>query len=170
MAKASMIEVKVWGLALDEKNKVPVVILQEAQGKRRLPIWIGTNEASAIAMEMDEKRFQRPLTHDLMAMILRGLKAVVTRVEVFDLRENTFYARILVERGAEILTVDARPSDSIALALRMRSPIYVASHLFSEDMEASLPEKAPQTEEEKAEELRRWLEDLNPKDFGKFQP
>lgn len=164
-----MVEVKVWGLALDEKNKVPVVILQEAQGKRRLPIWIGPNEASAIAMEMDGKKFQRPLTHDLMAAILNGLKAIVSRVEIADLRENTFFARILIERGPEVLSVDARPSDSIALALRMRAPIFVEPRLLAEDFEAGLPEQSPQSEEEKTEELRRWLEELNPKDFGKFQ-
>ena len=168
MAKPPMVEVKVWGLALDEKNKVPVVILQEIQGKRRLPIWIGPNEASAIAMEMDGKKFQRPLTHDLMATMLHGLKAIVSRVEISDLRENTFFARILVERGDEVLVIDARPSDSIALALRMHSQIFVEPRLLAEDFETALPEQA-QSEDEKAEELRRWIEELNPKDFGKFQ-
>ena len=164
-----MVEVKVWGLALDDKSKVPVVILQEVQGKRRLPIWIGPSEANAIAMEMEGKKFQRPLTHDLLAAILHGLKAIVSRVEITDLRDNTFFARILIERGPEVLAIDARPSDSVALALRMHAPIFVEPRLMAEDFEAALPEQTAKSEEEKTEELRRWIEELNPKDFGKFQ-
>lgn len=166
-----MIEVQVSGLAIDEKTKSPVVILQEVDGKRMLPIWIGQNEANAIALEMTGQKFQRPLTHDLLITIIKGLRASVVKVLISELKENTFYATILIQIDAEVLAVDARPSDSIALALRAKSPIYVSEKLFDggagEKVEGENVRQL--TEEEQADDLRRYLEKLNPEDFGKFQ-
>ncbi len=168
-----MVEVEVLSLAIDEKNQYPVVILQTLDGARRLPIWIGPPEASAIAMEIAGKKFQRPLTHDLLVSVLKGLQAKVRRVEICDLKQNTFYARITIEAAGQILSIDARPSDSIAIALKTKTKIYAAEELLTDELDRLIqtegPAKAPeQTEEERAEELRRFIENINPKDFGKY--
>jgi hypothetical protein len=168
-----MIEVKVWSLAVDEKNQLPVVILQSLDGTKRLPIWIGPPEASAIAMEIAGKKFQRPLTHDLLVSILAGLGAKVRRVEITDLRDTTFYAKIYLEANGELLAVDARPSDSLAVALKSKARIFVAPQLFSTELDALLQSETASSgeepsEEERASELKSFLENLNPKDFGKF--
>jgi len=159
-----MVEVKVAGIALDDRSKTPIVILQEISGTRVLPIWIGPNEASSIAMELAGKKFQRPLTHDLMRTMIEGLSATVSRVVITELRDNTFYAKIVVMRQNEILSIDARPSDSIALAVRSKSPIFVAPELLGPDQ----AEDRPQSDEERAEALKKHLRDMNPEDFGKF--
>lgn len=185
-----VVQVSVKGLALDERSKSPVVILQEVGGKRAVPIWIGHAEAQAIAMEVSGKKFQRPLTHDLMAIMLEGLKARVTKVVIADLRENTYYAQIFIERAKELLAIDARPSDAIALALRAKAPIFIndgllngeggddeidedeAEEASAEAGDAPRAAKHPATEpseEEIAEDLRRRLSNMNPEDFGKFQ-
>lgn len=168
-----MVEVEVLSLAIDEKNQYPVVILQTLDGTRRLPIWIGPPEASAIAMEIAGKKFQRPLTHDLVVSILKGLQARIRRVEICDLKQNTFYARITIEAAGQLLSIDARPSDSIALALKTKAKIFAAEELLTDELDRLIqsegPAKAPeQTEEQRAEELRRFIENLNPKDFGKY--
>jgi bifunctional DNase/RNase len=170
--RPTVIEVQVSGLAIDDKTKSPVVILQEVDGKRILPIWIGQNEANAIALELAGQKFQRPLTHDLLISVVRGLRAEVVKVLISELKENTFFATILLKHeGAEILAVDARPSDSIALALRAKSPIYVSEKLFDGGPGEKVETESLRhlTDEEQAEELRRYLESLNPEDFGKFQ-
>lgn len=159
-----VVEVKVSGLAFDPRVKSHVVVLKEAEGERILPIWIGANEAQAIARELAGQRFQRPLTHDLVATLVDGLKAKVTRVVIADLRDNTFFANLIVERAPDVLSVDARPSDSIAVALRCKAPIYVDDRLLEHQPQAE------KSEEEKAEELRRYLENLDPEDFGKYNP
>jgi len=168
-----MVEVEVLSLAIDEKNQYPVVILQTLDGARRLPIWIGPPEASAIAMEIAGKKFQRPLTHDLLVSVIKGLQAKVRRVEICDLKQNTFYARITVEAADQILSIDARPSDSIALALKTKAKIYAAEELLTDELDRLIqtegPARAPEvSDEERAEELRRFIENLNPKDFGKY--
>ena len=168
-----MIQVKVWSLAVDEKNQFPVVILQSLDGSKRLPIWIGPPEASAIAMEIAGKKFQRPLTHDLMVSMLTGLDVKVTRVEIVDLRENTFYAKVFLESGGEVVSVDARPSDSLALALKSKAKIFVAPKLFTDELER-LVQAEPETEdgglseEDRARELKKFLEQQDPRDFGRF--
>jgi len=159
----TLVEVKVSGLALDERNKTPVVILQERDGSRVLPIWIGPSEASSIAMELAGKKFQRPLTHDLLKSVIEGLHGRVTKVLITDLKESTFFAKVLINQDQDVLGVDARPSDSIALALRAGSPIFVSDSLFQlgkEEEEAS--------DEERADALRRFLRNLPPEDFGKI--
>jgi bifunctional DNase/RNase len=172
-----LIEVKVTGLRYDEKVKSHVVLLREIKGNRILPIWIGPAEASAIGMELVGKKFQRPLTHDLLATVVRGLRASVTKVVISDLRDNTFYANIVLERERdhEIVNVDARPSDSIALALKTNSPIYLSDKVLENAKEVDTSEPGPkapkeQSEEERAEELRKFLEELDPGDFGKLGP
>ena len=168
-----MIEVKVWSLAVDEKNQFPVVILQSLDGTKRLPIWIGPPEASAIAMEIAGKKFQRPLTHDLLVSMLTGLSVKVRRVEITDLRENTFYAKIYLEANGELIAVDSRPSDSLAVALKTKARIYVAPHLFSSELDALLQTEpsapaAEPSEEDRVKDLKKMLENMNPKDFGRF--
>ena len=161
----AVVEVKINGLAVDAQAKSHVVILKEKDGERVLPIWIGPAEAQAIARELAGQRFQRPLTHDLLANIVDGLKARVTRVVIAELRDNTFYAQLLIDRDGEAIVVDARPSDSIAVALRCGADIFVNEKLLNEPGEQDEP-----TAEEKAQELRKFLENLDPEDFGKYNP
>jgi len=175
-----IVEVRVNGLILEHKSQQNIVVLREVEGERILPIWIGLNEAQAIRRILSEEAFPRPLTHDLLQLIVEGLKAKVARVVIADLRENTFFASVFVERESEVLSIDARPSDSIAVALRAKAPIFVNEKLLqpppqpeaeaaAEAGEAGEEPQRELTEEEKAEQLRRHLEKLNPEDFGKFQ-
>ena len=161
----AVVEVKINGLALDAQAKSHVVILKEKDGERVLPIWIGPAEAQAIARELAGQRFQRPLTHDLLANIVEGLKAKVTRVVIAELKDNTFFAHLLLDRDGEAVVIDARPSDSIAVALRCGADIFVNEKLLNEPGEQDEP-----TAEEKAQELRKFLENLDPEDFGKYNP
>ena len=170
----NVVETKVNGLILEQKTQQNIVILRELEGERILPIWIGPSEAQAIRRILSEEPFPRPLTHDLLYLVVEGLKAKITRVVIADLRENTFYASVIVERESEVLSIDARPSDSIALALRARAAIFVNEKLLQpppsqEDEPPGGEAPRELTEEEKAEQLRRFLERLNPEDFGKFQ-
>ena len=173
----NIIEAMVNGLILEHKTQQNIVVLREVDGERILPIWIGPGEAQAIRRMLSDEPFPRPLTHDLLVLVVEGLKAKVTRVVISDLRENTFYATVFVQRDADILSIDARPSDSIAVALRSQAPIFVNEKLLQpppqqEEEEAAEAGEAPPrelSEEEKAEQLRRYLEKLNPEDFGKFQ-
>ena len=161
----AVVEVKINGLAVDANAKSHVVILKEKDGERVLPIWIGPAEAQAIARELAGQRFQRPLTHDLLANIVEGLKAKVTRVVISELKDNTFFAQLLVDRDGEAVVIDARPSDSIAVALRCGADIFVNEKLLNVPGEQDEP-----TPEEKAQELRKFLENLDPEDFGKYNP
>ena len=171
----NVVETRVNGLILEHKTQQNIVILREVEGDRILPIWIGQGEAQAIRRILSEEPFPRPLTHDLVALIVEGLKAKITRVVIADLRENTFFASIFVERESEVLSLDARPSDSIAVALRARAPIFVNEKLLQPPPSQEDAEETPEehvrelSDEEKAEQLRRYLEKLNPEDFGKFQ-
>lgn len=170
----NVVEVRVQGLILEQKTQQNIVILREVDGERILPIWIGPGEAHAIRRILAEEPFPRPLTHDLLHLIVEGLHARITRVVIGDLRENTYYASVFVERESEVLSIDARPSDSVAVALRARAPIFVNDELLQpppqqEEEEASESSEGREpTAEEKAEQLRRYLEKLNPEDFGKF--
>lgn len=172
----NVVEVKVHGLILEHKTQQNVVILREADGARILPIWIGPGEAQAIRRLLAGESFPRPLTHDLLCIIVEGLRARVTRIVISDLRENTFFASVFVERESEVLSVDARPSDAIAVALRARAPVYANERLLQvppqpgEPAEGEGPEPPREpSDAERAEQLRRYLEKLNPEDFGKFQ-
>lgn len=176
-----VVEVRVNGLILEHKSQQNIVILRESEGERILPIWIGPGEAQAIRRILSDESFPRPLTHDLCYLIAEGLKAKIAKIVIADLRENTFFASIFLERETQVLSIDARPSDSIALALRAKAPIYVNETLLQPPPreEAATGEAEAEgeaetetrelTDEEKAEQLRRYLERLNPEDFGKFQ-
>ena len=173
-----MIEVRVQSLGIDQGSKTPVVVLQETNGDRMLPIWIGPGEASAIAMELAGMKFARPLTHDLVAALIRGLGGALSRVLITRVQENTYFAELVIQRGSEVFSIDARPSDSIAIALRMQARVFTSEDLLSptpiemiSDDEA-LPDAPPSREEGglSAEQLQDYLRKLNPEDLGRFNP
>jgi bifunctional DNase/RNase len=159
----SMIEAKVNGLALDMTTNSPVVILSSSDSDRLLPIWIGHYEALAIAMELSGVSSRRPLTHDLLKSVISTMGGKVQKVEVTELKEQTFYAKIYVEVNSSILEIDARPSDSIALALKTKVPLYVAEELFQlKRGDKDTPDLSdPET-------LKERLKRINPEDFGKY--
>ncbi len=176
-----VVEVRVHGLGTEPKTQQHVVVLRETEGPRVLPIFVGPCEAQAIARLVKREAFPRPLTHDLLGMIVEGLHAKVTRVVIHDLREGTYFASLQLVRGQEVLSIDARPSDSIAVALRAEAPLFVNEELLQsppeqpaepEDPDEPGPGSgepdAPLTEEQRAEQLRRFLENLDPEEFGKF--
>jgi len=167
-----LVEVAVATLAMDQKNNTPVVILKDVGGERRIPIWIGHPEASIIAMELAEKKFSRPLTHDLIANILRGLEVKLQRVEISELEGNIFYAKLFLEKDNDVICIDARPSDSIALALKSRAKIFADAKLFSSEIDSLLVNTGAMDDdisENRAVELKEFIENLDPKDFGKFR-
>lgn len=154
-----MIQVKINGLALDMTTNSPVVILAPADSKDKLlPIWIGHYEAWAIAMELSGIKSKRPLTHDLLKKVIKSMSGVVKKVEVTHLVNQTFYAKIYVDFKGDSLEIDARPSDSIALALKAGVPIFVADELFD------LKGNGIKDHESLKDRLKR----LNPEDFGKY--
>ena len=172
-----MIEVKVQSLGMDQLSKTHVVILQELEGERMLPIWIGPGEASAIAMELAGMKFSRPLTHDLAASLIRGLGGALQRVLITRVQENTYFAELVIQRGGEIFSVDARPSDSIAIALRLQARLFTSDELLTStaiqmapDEAADLEETGESPQQMTAEELQDYLKKLNPEDLGRFNP
>ncbi len=160
-----MLEVQVRALALDEKSNMPVVLLKEKDGERVLPIWIGPAEASAIAMQLEGVAAQRPMTHDLMKCVIEGLDARVVRVFINALKKNTFFARIYLQREDSILSVDARPSDSIALALRANAPIFVAEEIIENRPGVDHASE----KEDVGKSLRDHLKNLDLRDFGRLK-
>jgi bifunctional DNase/RNase len=163
-----MIRMRVAHLGLDRTSNTPVVILREEEGERTLPIWIGAPEANAIALELQGVKPERPLTHDLMKHLITGLGGELRRVLIAGLRENTYLAQLLIYRGGEVFEVDARPSDSIALALRMNAPIFSNEDLL--DRSAKSGEATPPEPGTDPDALKRFLEKLDPQDLGRFQP
>ena len=162
-----MIELTISGLGIDSSNNSPVVLLKEKNGERVLPIWIGPSEASAIAMEISGVKFKRPLTHDLFKQVLLDLGVILESVFISELKDNTYYARIYLKHGGKSIELDARPSDSIALALRMKAPIHTTEELL-DSASKIMPKTVTQTEEYDPEVLRETLRKMNPEDFGKF--
>jgi hypothetical protein len=163
-AKAE-VEMQIRGLMIDPDTHMPIVILKDIASDALLPIWVGIFEAHAIVMELDKTATPRPMTHDLLRNVVRGLNASVRKVVVSELRDETFYAVIWVEQDGETVTIDARPSDAIALALRWDCPIYA---------NRSVLENAKQLTEDPrrsgdSEEMRRWLENLNDDDMGRYK-
>jgi uncharacterized protein len=165
----ALIEVRVAHLGLDRNTNAPVVVLQEKDGQRVLPIWIGPAEASAIAMEMAGVKFSRPLTHDLLKQVILGLGGELKRVLITAVKENTYYAELHIHRSGDWVQVDARPSDSIAIALRLKSPIFTHPDLLDT---APINTIEPSGDEGPldAESLKTYLQNLDPEDFGKFMP
>jgi uncharacterized protein len=161
-----VLQMVVKGLTLDPLTNMPIIILKDVEGNRALPIWIGANEANAIAMEMERITTPRPMTHDLIRNILEGLKAKVSRIVINDLRDNTFYAVIFLTVNGTEVAIDSRPSDAIALALRVKSPIFVAEKVIREAKSIDLTEDKPA---EDAQSVRDWIENLKPEDFGRIE-
>ncbi len=152
-------------IAVDSLTKSPIVILKEIGGERTLPIWIGLLEANAIASELEGIKFPRPMTHDLLKNIMELTDVKVNKVEVCDLKDNTYFALIHINHNGKEISIDARPSDALALSLRVNAPIFVAEEVISKSSQIDL-EAEP---EDKSEQGRKWqeiLEKMNPKDFG----
>jgi hypothetical protein len=158
------IEVRIRGLMMDPSTRQPIVVLNDLAGEVVLPIWVGLFEANAIALEIEKATTPRPMTHDLMRNLVHGLNARVTRVVVGSLREDTFHATIWMNQGGEVVALDARPSDAIALALRSDCPIFISKQVFDHAREAS--ETAASLS---PEDLRRWLENLNDDEMGRYK-
>jgi hypothetical protein len=158
------VEMKIRGLMMDPVTNLPIVILKDVASETLLPIWVGVYEANAIALEIEKVAMPRPMTHDLIRSVLSGLDAFVHRVVVTELRADTFYAVIWVERNGKIISIDSRPSDALALALRADCPIYV-------DEEVIKRCKSSSTESERlgSDELKKWLEGLNDEDLGRYK-
>ena len=165
----SLIEVRVAHLGFDRNTNAPVVVLQEKDGTRVLPIWIGPAEASAIAMELAGVKFSRPLTHDLLKQVILGLGGELKRVLITAVKENTYYAELQIHRNGDWVQLDARPSDSIAIALRLKAPIFTHPDLLDS---APISTIEPSKDEGPldAESLKSYLQNLDPEDFGKFMP
>ena len=156
-------EFKIRGLMMDPINNSPIVILQEIKGDTLLPIWVGIFEANAIALQIEKVDTPRPMTHDLLKNLLRQLEADVAKIVVTELKDNTFYALIVLKVKGKPVTIDCRPSDAIALALRTDAPIFV-----SEDVIHKSKNVTPNKDSLEPDEVRRWLENLNPDDIGKY--
>jgi len=180
-----MIKVRVQSLGLDQSTQSPVVILQEEGGERVLPIWIGPAEASAIAMELAGMKFPRPLTHDLFPLVIRGLGGTLTRVLITRVHDNTYFAELVITRGDEMFTVDARPSDSIAIALRTQAQLFTTDDLLTATTISMAPESDGGTVDLTGEpgsagegpqpglnpeQLKEYLRNLDPEDLGRFNP
>jgi len=165
------IEMKVAGITIDPFSNSPIVILKDVQGKTALPIWIGILEASAIATVLCDVKPPRPMTHDLLKNMLEKLNARVTKIEVTDLKDNTFFATIYLSLVDKIFSIDARPSDAIALALRTNSPIYVNEKVVEDSRTVNVG-KEEKLLNKAANEEQKWreiLENLSPDDFGKYK-
>ncbi len=163
-ANPKLIRMEVRGLMLDPASNMPIVILRNDEGSEFLPIWIGVFEANAIALTLDgAEKPPRPMTHDLLASTLTHLNAEVERIVVNDLENSTFYAQIIVQQGDREVALDSRPSDAIALALRVQAPIFVASLVFEKAQADDMAERL--RDEEK---LKKWLEEVDPDELGKY--
>lgn len=177
-----MVEVFISRLGLDSSTSSYVVVLQEKQGQRLLPIWIGKPEAESIVYHMHNVKRPRPLTHDLVRSLIVGLGAQLRRAYITRVEDRTYHAELQLQRDDLLVNVDARPSDSIAIAIRLNAPIFAAEELLRDpgDDEADDDDDTPSfgvaapefsTDAElNAEELKRYLETLRPEDFGKFNP
>jgi hypothetical protein len=158
------VEMRIRGLLLDPVTNTPIVILKDANSDTVLPIWVGVYEANAIALEIEKVSTPRPMTHDLIKNVLTGLDAHVHKVVVTELKEDTFYAVIWMEREGRVVSVDSRPSDALALALRVDCPIYVDDEVLKSSKKA-----ASASDPATSEELRKWLEGLGDEDLGKYR-
>jgi uncharacterized protein len=158
------VEMKIRGLMMDPVTNMPIVILKDVGSETVLPIWVGVYEANAIALEIEKVSTPRPMTHDLIKNVLVGLESQVHKVVVTELREDTFYAVIWVERDGRVISIDSRPSDALALALRVDCPIFVEDEVLRNSKIA-----ASNSERMTPEDLRKMLEDLNDEDLGRYK-
>ena len=157
------VEMKIKGLMIDPVSNMPIIVLKNSDGASVLPIWVGIFEANAIAMQLEEVVSPRPMTHDLLKNVIEGLSAAVTRVVITDLRDNTFFATIHLDRAGEAMQIDARPSDAMALALRAAAPIFVDREVLDKS------EQSGDGDANQTERLRRWLETVDPDELGKYE-
>jgi len=157
------LRVEIKGLMLDPASNIPIVILRDTESQLFLPIWIGVFEANAIALRIEGVEPPRPMTHDLLRLVLEQLGATVEKIVISDLRESTFFALIHLLQGGQSVAVDARPSDAIALALRTEAPIFVLRSVLEKAQAADLTGEA--SDEEK---LKKWLEEISPDELGKW--
>lgn len=158
------VEMKIGKLMMDPVTNMPIVVLRDAHGSAILPIWVGIYEANAIALEIEKVQTPRPMTHDLLKNLLLGLECRVQRVVVNELKDDTFYALIWIERAGQMMSLDSRPSDALALALRVDCPIFVDEEVLkSSKVTNAISEKSTN------EELRKWLEGLNDEDLGRYK-
>jgi bifunctional DNase/RNase len=155
-------------LTVDPVTNSPIVILREIDGDQTLPIWIGLLEATAIASEMEGIKFSRPMTHDLLKNMMDMVNVKVIKIEVCDLKNNTYYALIHFKYGEKVMSIDARPSDALALSLRVKAPIFVAEEVISHSSQIDLKAE-PEDKSEKGKKWQEILESLNPEDFGKYK-
>ena len=161
-------EMTVSGLTIDPFTNSPIMILKDVASDKAVPIWIGLLEATAIASELENIKFSRPMTHDLLKNIMELMETQVSKVEVCDLRDNTYFALIYLARGSNEVTIDARPSDAIAIALRTKAPIFVAEEVIQKARRVDLSAKEAIT----SDDAKKWteiLESLDPEDFGKYK-
>jgi bifunctional DNase/RNase len=158
------VEMKIRGLIMDPVTNMPIVILRESDSETVLPIWVGVYEANAIALEIEKVSTPRPMTHDLLKNLLIGLETTVCKVVVTELKDDTFYAVIWLDRGGEIISIDSRPSDALALALRMDCPIYVEEEVLKSSKLATAA-----SDRVSSDDLRRWLENLGEDDLGRYK-
>ncbi len=158
------VEMKIRGLMMDPVTNMPIVILRDTGGSAVLPIWVGIYEANAIALEIEKVNTPRPMTHDLIRNLLLGLDAHVSKVVVNDLRDDTFFAVIWLERKGQNISIDSRPSDALALALRVDCPIYVEDGVLKSSKVSSVA-----SDKVNSEELSKWLENLNDDDMGRYK-
>lgn len=165
-----MIEVTVSRIGVDAQSQAFVVILEERAGTRALPIWIGRPEAEAIAAHLNEVKRDRPMTHDLAASLVTGLGGLLRRVQITRVVQGTFIGELHIARAGTSIVVDARPSDAIAIALRLEAPIFVAEPLLDEEDDTPSDEAPVDPDHLSAEELQRHLAKLRPEDFGRFNP
>ncbi len=158
------VEMKIRGLMMDPVTNMPIVVLKDSTGDTVLPIWVGVYEANAIALEIEKVTTPRPMTHDLMKNLIIGLDTQVHKIVVSELRDDTFFAVIWMEREGKIISIDSRPSDALALALRLDCPIYVDEQVLKNSkLAAASPDKIS------SDDLRKWLEGLNDEDLGRYK-
>src|ERR1017187_1249660 len=159
------IEVRIRGLMMDPSTNMPIVVLKDVASDTVMPIWVGIFEANAIAIEIEKMAAPRPMTHDLTRNLIRHLNSQLDKVVINELKDDTFFATLWLTQDNEPITIDARPSDAIALALRADCPIYVAEEVMhSAKLNTSGPPEGPT-----AEQLRGWLEGLNDEDMGRYK-
>ena len=162
-----MVEMKVEGLTLDPLTNMPIIILKDLLSDKALPIWVGYFEANAIALEIEKINTPRPMTHDLLRSMISSLHAKVKHVLINDLKDNTFFAVISVIQNGSDMTIDSRPSDAIALALRTKSPIFVEDKVIEAEKKLDLPDPDKIQNYEK-QQWKDWITSIKPQDFGKL--
>jgi uncharacterized protein len=158
------VEMKIRGLMMDPVTNMPIVVLKDIGGSTILPIWVGIYEANAIALEIEKVSTPRPMTHDLIKTLLLGLGTGIRKVVVSELKDDTFYAVIWLDRDGDLISVDSRPSDALALALRLDCPIYVDESVLKTSQRSNAT-----SDKINNEEWRRWLESLNDEDLGRYK-